>query len=391
MSCPDIGTWRAWLDDQEPNRASELSDHLGACPVCQDRVGDLRRGARFAATSVATLAPAAVPAAASIALARERLAAALVASPIPNAHDPTPRRQLPVTRLVARWRIAASGLAAALALTVLVGTSDGQAAAARFLAQFRSDRIAVIPFQTTELNNPLSQLERLGRVPGAPGAGRGNLEPARARRGQTVASVAEASQLVGFPVKAPDAAALPAGLSPTPRVRVLPAAEFRFTFEKAMAAQYLKELGRADVQIPNKFDGATLVVGMPATAMLEYAADDGRGKAIVIGQAGQVTAGVEGNVTLEELRDFLLGLPGLPAGAVAQLRALQDWRSTLPVPVPVDKVDWQSTAVNGQPGVMLNDRTGLGAGVLWQQDGRIYGVAGTATGPEILRVASALR
>jgi hypothetical protein len=324
------------------------------------------------------LDPGALPSPASVALARERLSVALDG---PARTDG--QRPLPIAARFARWRIVATGLAAALVLTFLVGTADGQAAAARFLAQFRSERIAVIPLQTGDLNNPLSQLDRLGKT--------GDLDKSRARRGQVVSSPAEATRQVGFPVKVPDAAALPAGLSATPRVRVLPAAEFRFTFDRAKAAQYLKELGHPDVQLPPKFEGATLVVGMPATAMLEYASTDGRGKTMLIGQAAQITAGVEGNVTLEEMRDFLLGLPGLPTAAVSQIRALQDWKSTLPVPVPVDKVNWQSTSVNGHEGVMLSDRNGIGSGVLWQQDGHIYGVAGTASTAEILRVATALR
>src|SRR5438105_8737640 len=107
----------------------------------------------------------------------------------------------------------------------------------------------------------------------------------------------------------------------------------------------------------------------------------------MVGQAGQITAGVEGNVTLDELRDFLLGLPGLPADTVSQLRAVGDWRTTLPIPVPVDKVAWQPTTVGGASALMLSDRGGLGGGVLWQRDGHIYGVAGTVGQADLLRAA----
>ncbi len=143
--------------------------------------------------------------------------------------------------------------------------------------------------------------------------------------------------------------------------------------------------------MPARLEGATLVVGLPAAAMLEYDSGSGRGRALMIGQSGQLTAGVEGNATLDEVRDFLLGLPGLPPGAVSQMRALGDWKTTLPLPVPVDKVDWEQTTVAGAPAVMLSDRSGAGSGLLWQRNGLIYGVGGTLSSGELLSAANSLR
>jgi hypothetical protein len=380
MTCPDLGLWRAWLDGQAEHEPP-LADHLTTCAACQAGVADLRRDAGLAAAAVAALAPPAALSPASVALARERLVAARADRDI----APNPDLEVspvPLTASPARWRVAAAGLAAALALTLVVATPAGQAAASRFLAQFRSERFAVVLVDSGQTLNPLSQLEKLGDVR--------DQQKERARRGVIVGSVDEASRRVGFPLKQLDPGALPPDLRGAPRVRVLPAAEFRFKLEREKVRRYLQEVGHPEVQMPARLDGATLVVGLPAAALLEYDSGSGRGQSLIIGQSGQLTAGVEGAATLDELRDFVLGLPGLPPGAVAQMRQLSDWRTAMPLPVPVDKLNWRETTVGGAPAVILSDRTGVGSGVLWQRDGRIYGAAGTLPPDDLLRVASRL-
>jgi hypothetical protein len=376
MTCPDLGLWRAWLDG-ESEREPPLADHLKACPACQARVADLRRDAGRVAAAVAALAPPAALSPASVALARERLTAARAAH-VPDREGSS----MPLTTSPARWRVAAAGLAAALALTLVVVTPAGQAAASRFLAQFRSERFAVVLIDSGQTLNPLSQLEKLGEVR--------DQQKERARRGTVVGSIDEASRRVGFPLKQVDPRALPADLRAAPRIRVLPAAEFRFKLEGEKVRRYLQEVGHPEMQMPARLEGATLVVGLPAAALLEYDSGSGRGQALVVGQSGQLTAGVEGNATLDEVRDFVLGLPGLPPGAVAQMRQLSDWRTAMPLPVPVDKLNWRETSVGGASAVMLSDRTGLGSGLLWQRDGRIYGAAGTLPPDDLLRVANSL-
>ena len=130
-------------------------------------------------------------------------------------------------------------------------------------------------------------------------------------------------------------------------------------------------------------------MAVPAAALLQYSGANGA--QLLIGQARELAVGAEGPVTLEEMRDFLLGLPGLPPETVRQLRAIQDWRNTLPIPVPADAVSWQGTTVAGGQGLLLADQAGVGSAVLWQRDGRVYGVAGTPRPTEIQRVANSLR
>jgi hypothetical protein len=107
-------------------------------------------------------------------------------------------------------------------------------------------------------------------------------------------------------------------------------------------------------------------------------------------QAGELVVDVQGNVSLPEMRDFLLGLPGLPPVVVSQLRQIQNWNDTLPIPVPVDKVNWQSTTFTGGQGLLLNDNSGVGSAAIWHANGHLYGVAGTLKGADLKRVADSL-
>jgi len=289
-----------------------------------------------------------------------------------------------------RWRVAVIGLAAALALMLFVGTPQGRGAAAQFLAQFRSERFAAVALNTDQIANieqTMSELQNLGTISGLDTAP----EP------QAVASVAEASRLVGFPVLEPDPATLPAGISATPTgMRVMPAHQVRFTFDLDRARAYYQSIGQHDVTLPEQFDGAALVVNTPPVVLLEYRsgdapADSPFGFGLVIGQAGTVTVDVEGDVTLDELREFLFELPGLSPETVQQLQAIEDWETTLPVPIPVDEVYWERATIAGTPGLLLNDNTGLGSAAIWQRDGRIFGIAGGMKARELQRVAESLR
>jgi hypothetical protein len=212
-----------------------------------------------------------------------------------------------------------------------------------------------------------------------------------------VASVAEASRFVGFPVLEPDPATLPAGISAAPaEVRVMPAHQVRFTFDLDKARAYYQSIGQTDVMLPERFDGVSLVVNTPPAVLLEYRSADAPedtpfGFGLVIGEAGVVTVDVEGGVTLEELRAFLFGLPGLSPETVQQLQAIEDWETTLPVPIPVEQINWERAAIADSPGLLLNDNTGLGSAALWQRDGRIIGIVGAMKARELQRVAESLR
>lgn len=440
--CPDAGRLRAWLDrggpaGSAPNGLASaaltpllataasptaailddhaVEDHLVDCDACQETLVELERDADHAA-QVLTARAVATPTAAETEIALGRLhrrlqgdlaapiplrrgqkpsiaaetpvapdvagAAPTSSEPSPPAVVPTPIRRsaVPISLPWRRWRLAVGGIAAALALTFALATPEGQAVAAGFLAQFRSQRLAIVTFDPTQARQTgLFRFEQLGSVK--------NNQP---QRPAEIANVQEAVSKAGFPVLQPDPATLPAGVARTPNVRFSPASETRLTFDKQKARTYFDSINRKDLALPEKMHGASLVVALPPIVVLEYANSENK-PGVMVGQAREVQVGVDGNASLDEVRSFLLNMPNLPPELARQLRSIQDWTSTLPIPVPVDKMTWQETTVNGAPGYILNDNTGLGSGVIWQRDGRIIGVAGPLKATDLRRIAESLK
>lgn len=436
-SCPERGRLRAWLDQEAgDDDAATLADHLAGCATCQATRDTLDRDAATSARALnALVGSPPTPAEIEQALARlhrrqeskrgvvgagtsrpaspaahrarldwpgsdapdlladrtaartnglvpRALAAAAQHQPVPISASPTPSRRRPVTMILTfqRWRLALGGLAAALALTLVLATPRGQVAAATFLAQFRSQRLTIVTFDPAQARQTgLFRLEHLGTVT--------NPRPPQSTQ---LANVQEAASRAGFPILQPDLSLVPAGFGKTPRVRYSPASETRLTFDAKKVREYFDSIDRKDAVFPAKLDGVTLVVSLPPVVMLEYPSSDNK-PGLMVGQAREIQVGVEGNATLEDVRGFLLTLPNLPDDLARQLRSIQDWRSTLPIPVPVDKMSWQDTTVAGASGYLLNDNTGLGSAVIWQKDGRILGVAGPMKATDLRRLAESLK
>jgi hypothetical protein len=403
MPCPDLGALRASIDDAPDGAtATALHDHVHACASCSDTVAELQRNAELAAPAIALTAPEAPPGAAAVdaALARferrrARLAAARAATATataPAGPDPAPA-PVPLARrgrpawLGTRGRAVAAALVATLVLTGLVATPGGRAAAAGFLGQFRSQRLQAVPLDTGQANqvgDVLTGLVDSGVFTGDPHQVTGLDDP------QVAANLAEAGRLAGFAVPAVDPSVLPRGVDRTPsRILVSRALEARITFDRDRALAYLRSHGRPDARLPERFDGTQLVVRVPTVAVQQFAGRDG-GPAVLVGKAGMLGVDTEGGATLEELREVVLGLPGLPAETVAQLRSIGDWRTTLPIPVPTDQVRSRPATVNGAEGLSFADQTGRLHALLWQRDGYIWGVAGVLGADEARDVAQSL-
>jgi hypothetical protein len=400
-TCPEIGVWRAWLDHETD--VTDLEQHLAQCPACQRLVADLRGDAGIAQDLLSRLAPTHLPDAGEVAMARERLTwrrAGTLRRVANGANRNSPLESLPMalTHISTPWRIAAGGLAAAVALSLIVAfTPQGASTAAAFLATFRPQQVAAItitPQSQAEIYKSLNALGNLGTIE-TPGGASTPARPqavARAVGGEPKpATLAEAAQTVGNAYfLLPDAASLPAGVNRTPQVRVVPGSQFRFTFDKKKAQAYYQANGHPELSLPDKFDGASLIVTIPSAAILEYSSTGTSKADLIIGEAGQLEVDVQGNVSLDEMRDFLLGLPGLPADVVSKLKEIKNWTDTLPIPVPVDQIQWHSVTIDGAPGLLLDDNSGVGSAAIWHANNHMYGIAGTLNARDLKPIADTL-
>ena len=260
---------------------------------------------------------------------------------------------------------------------------------------FRSQQVQAIeitPESQADIVRSMNALSNVGTLQMPESARAGS--PAAVARAESqqahAATAAEAAQTVGFALLTPDPATLPLGTTSTPMIRVSPGSQVRFTFDKAKAQSYFQATGHAGVTLPDKFNGASLVVSMPPTALLSYGVSGSNHNELIVAEAGELTVGVEGNVSLAEMRDFLLGLPGLPPAVVSQLKSIDSWSNTLPIPVPINLVTPHKDTVNGSDALVLDDNSGAGSAAIWHTNGHLIGVAGTLKYNDLKKVANSL-
>ncbi len=346
----DDGALRRLYDDPlavgEPERA-----HFATCEQCSRRFDAVAADARRAA---ALLQTAAVPVDAEAALARLQ-AGRPQAAPVLAL-----RRRLP-------WRpLAAAGVAAA-AVVALTVTGTAQ----QLLTVMSPSSIQVVPVTTSELQ-AMPDLAQFGTVSWS---GNPHVMP--------VADASTAAQAAGF-----DAPAANASVSGPAQFGVLDQTTATFTFSAAKAQAWAATHGVTLPAMPAGMDGSSLelTVGPAIVEVFGSASGNTPVPQLAIGKMRSPTLASTGP-SVREIEDYLVSIPGLPADLAAQLKALGDPTTTLPLPVPVDRASTQQVDINGASGVLVGDDTGLGAGAIWVQGGYVYGVAGSQTQEAILSVA----
>jgi hypothetical protein len=328
MTCPDRGTWRAWLDGE--TAIQEPDTHLAACGACATLVAELGAGADFA---------------------RRKMAALVSSAPSAVATSPVE------VKGGGRWRRLAGAAAAVLLVSTITATPGGRALADSVLSVFRTQRIDLLEATTAELVQSALVLQRLGTVDAA-----GLPAPTEVATGQ------EAGTLSGLDI--PDGLEADAWL-------VVSSGTLRWELDRALVASYLADQG-SDLEVPARLDGTIVVLERgPAVVAVSGASDRPE---TVFARSGPVTAHTEGGASLDEMRDFLLAVPGLPNGLVGQLKAIEDWRSTLPLPVPVDVASGSRVDL-GQVEAIEVDVPGVGTGYVWvDEEGIVTGIAGSDAG-----------
>src|SRR5205085_6832857 len=94
-------------------------------------------------------------------------------------------------------------------------------------------------------------------------------------------------------------------------------------------------------------------------------------------------------MAVKELEDYLLAQPGISPQLAADIRAIGDPTTTLPIPVPVQYATSSKVQVQGVDGVALGDNTGAGAAVIWIKND-VFFVGGSLHQQDILSIANSL-
>ena len=360
MRHPTEGVLRRLLDEPAGVSTTDRS-HVAGCAACLQALAAAHDDAALVGAALSPGAAADV----DVEAGWQRLAAATGTAPSTVTVTPLrPSRRRPDLR-----RPAAAALAVAVVLT-----GAGTAAANDWLPIFRTETVAPLSIRTSDLV-ALPDLEAYGDL--ALGA-----EP----QVRSLTSAESAEQATGLDV--PEVRQLPSGVTGEPIHQVVGEVSATFTFSAEDAAASAAASGQALPPPPPGLDGSSVRLDAgPGSAQIWTS---GSGAPALIVARARAPRAFSSGVPFEQVRDYLLELPGLPDTVAAQLRTFTQDGSVLPLPVPADQVTTSSTEVDGVPATLLEARNGALAAVVWVQDGVVTVVAGSLDDDEVLTLARQL-
>lgn len=378
----------------------ELRQHAAGCAACRERLMRLRVDGALVHGGLQLLADpledhlAAVsrpPVSALSALAgrwRSRVAMALrrLSPPAYGKIRPLP--------------IAGGALAAVLLLGVTFSQPNVQAWAQGVIQSLRVQKVEPIKIDPASLRGlPVLGVGDLSKL----GTYAGPTEP-RIR----AANVQEANRTTGLALRAPST--LPGTLRNSQGIYVSEAESFTFTYDGAKLVQAAQDYGVGDAALLNELrtlNGVTVKGTVPSAAAFFYGAPPmgNQGPSVrnarpaadtppaaspsaALLQMKSPTLEVPGTVHADRLRDVLLKSGALPPPLANQLLAIQDWRTTLPI--PVTKGNATQVQVDGTTGTLVVGELPVPV-LIWQKDGVLHVLAGRLSEAEILAAARSLQ
>jgi hypothetical protein len=390
---PSQSVLRQILDEPgavpEPDRT-----HAASCASCRRHSEAMAADAAVAAAALtgANEAVDSLPA-----LRRLRKAETGVVPPRPTVAD----------RIRTRVQLARRrSLRAGAILTVVVasmGTLVATGVASDIIKIFQPETFVAVPIDITSL----------GTLPDL--SGYGSVRVLQSPQGQAASSLAGAAQSSGLQLLTPGK--LPSEVKGAPAFHVLSAGSASFTFSKSAASASAGKLGKALPALPANLDGSSLTlnggpvvietVGSqgslgPFSVPKSGVSDTATGEAhhgLLGGLGGipqlvivQMKAPVlySDGPSVAQYEDVLLSMPGVPPSLASQIRALGDLSSTLPIPIPTSLASAHAADINGAPGLVIGDTTGIASGVVWQSKGLVYGVAGSLTDRQVVAIARSM-
>jgi hypothetical protein len=360
------GTLRRIVDEPLALTAADQA-HVDSCGHCKNRLEAIAAGAR-ATAALLSLPPFQPQPATALAAARARIRTDEAARP---------------PRWYERWLdgggphwVARPAIAVLVATALLAGfTATG--AAQSLLKVFEPHSFTAVQVSPSGLGSPGALLD-YGQVTWSPG-------PPKAEQ---VTDASAAATRSGLRVLTP--ASLPKGISGPVTYGVISQATGSLTFDQDRLRD---SAARAQVTVkpmPSSISGSTLYVkGGPALIELwGVSSGENQVPGLVIVQTRTPTVYSSG-ASAQQLQDYLLSQPGVPPEIVAQLRAIKDPTTTLPVPIPQGLATSRSVQIDGVQGLLVS--AAFGAGVVWEKNGVIYAVGGQITSDQALAIASSLR
>jgi len=275
----------------------------------------------------------------------------------------------------ARWIMAA--VAAGLALLLILPNAN--VLAQQFFSLFRVQQFQPVTINPQQVNrNLVLDLANFGDT---------QLQSDSSIAYPANPTKAEVEQYTHFSFLLPKK--LPDGVGNTVHFSIIREEHATFVFNMTKARAYLKKIGDDAIAIPAQLENATYSITLSPGAIANYTngcpAADTRGTDATKSGTAQCNAGSQfslveipsptidstGKASINDLRNFLLSLPHLPAPVRELLSHVNVQNGTVPVPMP-PQANSQGVTVQGAQGVLLNDQS-LGESVLlWQTHNMVY-------------------
>jgi hypothetical protein len=347
---------------------STAREHVRDCAICQSRYDRIADTAR-AAASFLTVSSDALDTERALAGIRSRL------GPTRRNTSVAERLSLALYPRKARLRVSAtmSTLAAVLLASLLALTPAGSFASGFFtIFQVR---------QFTPVQVTLSDLTALPNL-----TNYGTMRMSKGGSSRTVAGPAEAAAATHQAVLVP--ARLPGDVPSAVTYLVTQPTTATFTFSAAKARASALRRGKALPPMPASLDGSSLSITIGPVVLADYGSTKGL-PTLLLAQAPEPRITATGDTT-RTIINYLLAQPDISPQLAAQIRAIGDPSTTLPIPIPVNIAQGKTVRIRGVQGVAVGDNTGIGSAVIWTEHGLVHGAAGTLPETELLAIVAGL-
>jgi hypothetical protein len=344
-------------------------EHVRSCTLCGARFDRIAETARVAATLL-VVPDVPLDTARALARLRPRL------GPVRRNASWATRLGVALRPGSARRRASATfgALGAAVLAIMLVLTPAGSFAASLFTV-FQVRQFAPVPVSLSDLR-VLPNLSHYG-----------TMRLSHSSIIQTVASAADAAADARQSVLVPGP--LPNDVPGTVSYTIAQPVTASFTFSAAKTRAAAARIGKSLPPMPAALDGSSLSITIGPVVLAMYGSTGSGLPALLLAQAPAPRVTSTGAST-KVILDYLLKQPGISSQLAAQIRAIGDPSTTLPIPIPVDLAQGRTVRVRDAQGMVVGDNTGIGSAVVWTEHGLIHGAAGTLSEDELLAIVKGL-
>ena len=383
------GEIRAYLDQElNPVQHENVKDHLETCPACQEIVETLRIRSQRLGEDLSVLDYNSAEPPFSADKARARLTARLSDSERKegNMWDNF-KSLLPQPAWIT--------LAVITLLVVSLAFAPVRAIANTFLGLFRVEQVRVVEFSAQDLPGQLGSSSQFEYIMSNDVHIQERGEP------QEVSSPEEASALAGIPIR------LPTQIEGQETLEVLPGGDVTFNVDLEQIRTVLRDIGRADIELPDSLDGATVFVDIQAGVQAKYSECEfdleedleshqpARGlDCTTFLQIPSPTVSAPQGLDIVQIGEAFLQVTGMSPEEAADFARSVDWTTTLIIPVPRYGSEHEEVQVDGVTGTLIQqfgykmDDSYL---LIWVKDGILHALSGPGDSTAALEIASSLK